>query len=102
MEAVSRAVGAGRVVRAAVAEVRVHAGLLRRQPVGGVILEQGLQQLEASLLKTGDNGDIRALPLGESSLVIGERGDTGPDLFIGGTEDTVEKKISGRNHQEEG
>jgi hypothetical protein len=70
----------------------MHAGLLRRQAVGWVILEQGLKQLETSLFKTRDNGDIGALPLREGSLVIGEGGDTRPCLFIGSTENTVGKE----------
>lgn len=92
---VSCAAGAARIVRAAVAEVGVHAGLLRRESVRGVVLEQGLQELQTSLFEAGDNGDIGALPLGESRLVIGEGGNTRPNLFIGSTEDTAEKNISG-------
>lgn len=64
--------GAARVVRAAIPEVGVHASLLRREPVGWVVLEQGLKQLESSLLQAGDNGGIGTLPLGESGLVVGE------------------------------
>lgn len=81
---------AARVVRAAVLEVWVHAGLLGRQPVRGIVLEKRLQQGETVLLQAGDDGSIGALPLGECGLVVGERGDTGPLNFIGGTEDTAE------------
>jgi hypothetical protein len=48
----------------------VDIGLLRRKPVGGVVLEKGLQQLKTSWFHAGDNRRIGALPLGKSGLVI--------------------------------
>lgn len=93
VEAVAgRADCAARVVRAAVLEVWVHACLLGGQSVGGIVFEKRLQQGKAILLQTGDNGSIGTLPLGEGSLVIGERGDTGPFNLVGGAEDTVEER----------
>lgn len=80
--------GAAGVVRATLSEVGVHAGLLRGQTVSRVILQKSFQQSSTSLLKTGDKRSIGALPLRESRLVVGERGDTGPCFLVGGTQDT--------------
>ena len=88
MIAVAGTDGAARVVRAAVLEVWVHAGLLGGQAVSRIIFEKSLQQCQAILLQARDNGSIGAFPLGEGGLVIGERGDAGPFHFIGGAEDT--------------
>lgn len=81
--------GAARVVRAAVLEVWVHAGLLGGQSVSRIVFEKSLQQCQAILLQARDNGSIGALPLGECGLVIGERGDTGPVHFVRGAENTI-------------
>lgn len=89
MIAVAGADGAARVVRAAVLEVWMHAGLLGGQSVSRIVFEKSLQQCQAVLLQARDDGSIGALPLGESGLVIGERGDAGPFHFIGGAEDTI-------------
>lgn len=89
MIAVARTDGAARVVRAAVLEVWVHAGLLGGQSMSRIVFEKSLQQCQTILLQARDDGSIGALPLGEGGLVIGERGDAGPFHFIRGAEDTM-------------
>lgn len=54
----------------------------------GVVLEQCLEKLGASLLQTGDQRRIGAFPVGEGGLVIGEGGDTRPRFFVGGAKNT--------------
>lgn len=90
---ISVARGAARVVRAAVLEVRVHAGLLCRQSVSRVVFKKGLQQVASSLFEIGDQSSVGTLPLGEGRFVVGERGDTGPGFFVGGTEDTMDQRV---------
>lgn len=77
-----------RVMRAAILEIRMHAGLLCRESVGWVVLEQGLQQVATSLIKCRDQSRVGALPLGEGCFVVRKGGDAGPCVFVGGTEDT--------------
>lgn len=91
---ISIARGTARVVRAAILEVRVHAGLLRGESVSRVVLEEGLQQIASSLLEIGNQGGVETLPLGKGGLVVGERGDTRPCIFVGGTEDTMDQNVS--------
>lgn len=76
------------VVRAAVLEVRVHACLLGRDTPGWIVLQQGIKQIQSVLFETGDQSPCRfTLPLGEGRLEIGERSDTGPNGFVGGTKE---------------
>lgn len=89
MIAVAGTDGAARVVRAAVLEVWVHAGLLGGQSVSRIVFEKSLQECQAILLQARDDRSIGTLPLGEGRLVIGERGDAGPFHFIRGAEDTM-------------
>jgi hypothetical protein len=68
-----------------------------------IIFEQSLKKLAASRLQTRNEGGIGTLPFGEGGLVVGERGDTGPRLFVGGTKDArqeLDHKIS-VNRQDE-
>lgn len=80
--------GTARVMRAAILEVRVHTRLLCGESVRWVVLEQALQQIVTSVIECGHQNLVSALPLGEGCFVVRERGDAGPCLFVGGTEDT--------------
>lgn len=82
--------GAARVVRAAALEVRVHAGLLRRQPMCRVVLQQSLEELKTGVLQARDQIGVGTLPLGESGLEVGKRGDARPGFLVGGAEHTIQ------------
>jgi hypothetical protein len=74
-----------------VLEVGVVAGLLGRDAAGRVVDEEHLEEVESLVVKVGADGGVRvALPLGEGSLEVGIRGDSGPDILSRGTEKTDE------------
>lgn len=61
---------------------------------GGVVREHGIEQVQAVVVETGDEGIVPvSLPLGESGLVVGETGDAGPMLFGGGTEKSRRRSV---------
>lgn len=69
------------VIRCA-SEVRVDDGLFRRDPPGGIVYEQRIQQIETYVIKASDDrGDVCAIPLWERGLEVWKRGDAGPVLL---------------------
>lgn len=74
--------------RAALLEVRVHAGLLSRDAAGGVVDEHVLEQVLAEVVEAGDQVGVEiATPLGEGGFEVGEGGYAGPVEFGGGSEE---------------
>lgn len=75
-----------------VLEVGVVASLLGRDAAGGVVDEHHLEEIETGVIEVLAEGlGLIADPLGEGSLEVRVRGNTGPDVLGRGTKQAVGK-----------
>ena len=72
-------------------KVGVVAGLLGRNTTGGIVHQHHLQEVETCIVKVVAQGRRKVtIPLGEGSLKVWIRRHSGPDIFGGGAEQSVQ------------
>ena len=83
----------------------MHERLARGDALSGFPSQHASEKISTKRVKALDHlSEVLGAPLGEGRLEIGERGDTGPGLFVGGTEDleNLEDLINFRVTSEKG